>query len=149
MGALEDFFRKDQARHNLEDAFLLAKSNNGLTAFRQIFHWRLNTPEASKALICLRNFSCGNVVVTASSLPDSHFKFSQDFSHAFSVLCGDFDLHPQNTACFEWFMEEGCLGLLSKKYIQFRLTEGIVSREILSESEFYHLINRLKDQGNG
>lgn len=148
MGALEDFFKEDQEQHRLEDAFLLAKSNHELTAFRQVFHWRLNTRKASKALICLRHFSSGNVVITVSSLPDSYFKFSQDFAYAFSVICGNFDLQPQKTACFEWFLEPGDLGLFSKKYIQFRLTGDFVSRETLTEQEFCHFINQLKNQGN-
>lgn len=110
---------------------------------QQIFYWRLKTPEASKALISLRYFPSGDIV-SVCSLPDSHFSFSNDFKYAFSVLCGNFALKPCRTACFEWFMSSAELNFLEKKYIQFRLTGEIVSREILSEADFCHLINRLK-----
>lgn len=110
---------------------------------RKVLYWRLQTPQASKALITLRTYRTGTIVV-AKSLPESHFKFSEDFGYAFSVLCANYDLRAESTACFEEFLDTDCLGLHNKKYMEFRVTGYMLHREILREQEFYDLINRLK-----
>ncbi|MEQ9486165.1 hypothetical protein [Coleofasciculus sp. F4-SAH-05] len=115
---------------------------------RQIFYWRMNTPKASRALITLRHFNCGTIV-SVRSLPTSHHTFSEDFKYAFAQLCGDYDLQPTSTACYEEFFDKDKLNLYHKKYIELRLTDGLVSREILMERDFYHLINRLKQGDHG
>jgi len=140
MGDLEEFFRRDQKIHGEllggKDAHLLV---------RRVFYWRLETPKASKALLDLRYFGKKTVVVAFSQ--PGHFTFSEDFLYAFNLLCGNFDLHPNKTACFERFLEKR-IHCHRQKYIQFRLVGDIVSREFLSGEDFDRLITRL-NQNNG
>lgn len=137
MGALEDLFRHDQDLHREEDSPRRRQTGEPL---RSVFHWRLETPKASKALLILRYFPPGNVVTTISQ--PGHFTFSEDFQYAFSVVCGYFDLNPQRTACFERFTEKR-IHCHRQRYIQFRMTQGSVSREIISGFEFDQLLNQL------
>lgn len=137
MGALEDLFRHDQDLHGEEDSLRQQQTGKPL---RRVFHWRLETPKASKALVILRYFPEGDVVEVISE--PGHFTFSEDFQYAFQVLCGDYALNPKKTACFERFLEKR-LHCYRQQYIQFRITEGLVSREIVSDFQFNDLLNQL------
>lgn len=130
MGALEDFFREDQKRHQGEPV-------------RVLFHWRLGTREASKALLTLRHFDVG-CVVSAFSLYPSKYTFSGDFKYASQKVCADYSLKPASTAFFEEYISS--LGI---RYIEFRSTEGIISREILAQKDFHLLLERLSNHNQG
>lgn len=134
MENLEEFFRHDQKLHGEKDAHL---------PLRRIFHWRLETPKASKALIDLRYFG-SRAVIVAYSQP-GYFKFSEDFLYAFDRLCGDFGLESHNTACFEWFLHKADFNISSAKYMQFRLTANMVTREILEINDFRRFLEQLSE----
>jgi len=114
---------------------------------RRAFYWRLNTEKASQALITLRFFECGTVV-SARSVSSSHYTFSSDFIRSFSLLCEEYELNPETTACYEeYFVKDLRLGFYTRKYIEFRLLgglEGFVYREVISEKDFFLLINRMR-----
>lgn len=120
-----------------------------LEPIQQLFYWRLGTTKSSKALLIIRTYKSRSVV-SVTSLPDSFFTFSDDFKYAFSKICGDYDLSPLSTACFEKFLCMNSLGLYECKYIEFRLTgglcQGFVHREIISERDFYFLLNQLNSE---
>ena len=111
---------------------------------RQTFYWRLNTRKASRALITLRFFESGTVV-SVRSISESYYTFSGDFNYAFSVLCANFHLHPTETACYEeYFVKDWRLGFYCQKYIEFRLMDELIHREIISAKEFYLMVNQLR-----
>lgn len=59
-------------------------------------------------------------------------------------------MEPTSTACYEEFFDKDKLNLYHVKYIEFRLTDGLlISREILEERDFYHLIDRLNQSDHG